>query len=241
MPRSKRRAPTEMSSADEDRYSSKRIRNSNSSSRRFQRLDEPNTFSQKKCLAWFREYTSPDEPDVLGPEGMEKFCEDIGVEPENIVMLVLAYRMQARQMGFFTQEEWMKGLSELQTDSIQKIQGRLEQLRCMLNDPHTFKAIYRYAYDFARDKDQRSMDMETAKAMLQLLLGKHWPLYTQFSQFLDQSKYKVINKDQWCNILEFSRTINIELSNYDVDGAWPVMLDEFVEWLKAARTKTDIS
>lgn len=230
-----------MSSADEDRYSSKRIRNSNSSSRRFQRLDEPNTFSQKKCLAWFREYTSPDEPDVLGPEGMEKFCEDIGVEPENIVMLVLAYRMQARQMGFFTQEEWMKGLSELQTDSIQKIQGRLEQLRCMLNDPHTFKAIYRYAYDFARDKDQRSMDMETAKAMLQLLLGKHWPLYTQFSQFLDQSKYKVINKDQWCNILEFSRTINIELSNYDVDGAWPVMLDEFVEWLKAARTKTDIS
>lgn len=70
-----------------------------------------------------------------------------------------------------------------------------------------------------QDKDQRSMDMETAKAMLQLLLGKHWPLYSQFSQFLDQSKYKVINKDQWCNILEFSRTIYNDLSNYDVDGA----------------------
>lgn len=63
------------------------------------------------------------------------------------------------------------------------------------------------------------MDMETAKAMLQLLLGKHWPLYSQFSHFLDQSKYKVINKDQWCNILEFSRTISNDLSNYDVDGA----------------------
>lgn len=22
--------------------------------------------------------------DVVGPEGMEKFCEDIGVEPENV-------------------------------------------------------------------------------------------------------------------------------------------------------------
>lgn len=106
------------------------------------------------------------------------------------------------------------------------------------------------------------MDMDTAKAMLQLLLGKHWPLLAQFSQFLDQSKYKVINKDQWCNILEFSRTINNDLSNYDVDGAckyiqWhhsmvqiilrvtvvlgPVMLDEFVEWLKASRAKSDIS
>lgn len=61
--------------------------------------------------------------------------------------------------------------------------------------------------------------METARAMLQLLLGKHWPLFSQFAQFLDQSKYKVINKDQWCNILEFSRTINHDLSNYDLDGA----------------------
>lgn len=73
--------------------------------------------------------------------------------------------------------------------------------------------------NFAQDKDQRSMDMETARAMLQLLLGKHWPLFTQFAQFLEQSKYKVINKDQWCNILEFSRTINHDLSNYDLDGA----------------------
>lgn len=40
---------------------------------------------------------------------MEKFCEDIGVEPENVVMLVLAYKMGAKQMGYFTQEEWLKG------------------------------------------------------------------------------------------------------------------------------------
>ena len=45
---------------------------------------------------------------------MEKFCEDIGVEPENVVMLVLAWKMNARQMGFFTQTEWLKGLTDLQ-------------------------------------------------------------------------------------------------------------------------------
>lgn len=63
------------------------------------------------------------------------------------------------------------------------------------------------------------MDIETAKAMLQLLLGKLWILYPEFAQFLQQSKYKVINKDQWCNILEFSRTIDPHLTNYDIDGA----------------------
>lgn len=27
-------------------------------------------------------FSGPDE--IVGPEGMEKFCEDIGVEPENV-------------------------------------------------------------------------------------------------------------------------------------------------------------
>lgn len=83
-----------------------------------------------------------------------------------------------------------------------------------------------------QEKDQRSLDLNTAKCMLGLLLGKTWPLFPVFNQFLEQSKYKVINKDQWCNVLEFSRTINLDLSNYDEDGAWPVLLDEFVEWYK---------
>ncbi|XP_066892165.1 DCN1-like protein 4 isoform X5 [Kogia breviceps] len=124
---------------------------------------EEEAFSSKRCLEWFYEYAGTD--DVVGPEGMEKFCEDIGVEPEN-------------------------------------------------------------------EKDQRSLDINTAKCMLGLLLGKIWPLFPVFHQFLEQSKYKVINKDQWCNVLEFSRTINLDLSNYDEDGAWPVLLDEFVEWYK---------
>lgn len=190
------------------------------------------SFSPKKCITLFQEYVSPDDPDVIGPEGMEKFCEDIEVEPENIVMLVLAWKMNAKQMGYFTLSEWLHGLTDIQCDSIHKIQCRLDYLKSLLRDQTHLKSIYRYAYDFARDKDQRSMDIETAKAMLQLLLGKNWPLYGSFHQFLEQSKYKVINKDQWCNVLEFSRVIYSNLSNYDEDGAWPVLLDEFVDWLK---------
>lgn len=45
---------------------------------------------------------------------MEKFCADLGVEPENVVMLVLAWKMNARQMGYFTLQEWLRGFIELQ-------------------------------------------------------------------------------------------------------------------------------
>lgn len=58
--------------------------------------------------------------------------------------------MGAKQMGYFSQSEWSKGLTELQCDSVEKLQSKLDTLKNYLNDPNTFKGIYRYAYDFAR-------------------------------------------------------------------------------------------
>nr|SVE79116.1 EOG090X0DAO [Daphnia lumholtzi] len=202
--------------------------------------EAPTSFNQKKCIAWFRQYSSPNNTDAIGPEGVEAFCRDLNVEPENIALLVLSWKMGAKQMGFFTLQEWLLGLTDLQCDSLAKLQGKLNYLHSLLLDSSHFKSIYRYAFDFSRDKDQRSLDVETAKAMLGLLLGRQWSLLNSFFQFLDQSRYRVLNKDQWCNVLEFSRAVDVDLKNYDVDGAWPVMLDEFVEWLKVTRGESNI-
>ncbi|XP_035502726.1 DCN1-like protein 4 isoform X4 [Scophthalmus maximus] len=226
MPPRKKRRP----SAGDDMSAKKSRQDSVFRKHETTQIREEETFSSKRCLEWFYEYAGCD--DVVGPEGMEKFCEDIGVEPENVVMLVLAWKLDAQSMGYFTLQEWLRGMGSLQCDSTERLRNSLEYLRSVLNDSTSFKLIYRYAFDFAREKDQRSLDLNTAKCMLGLLLGKMWPLFPVFNQFLEQSKYKVINKDQWCNVLEFSRTINLDLSNYDEDGAWPVLLDEFVEWYK---------
>ncbi|XP_035565496.1 DCN1-like protein 5 [Canis lupus dingo] len=158
-------------------------------------------------------------------------------------MLVLAWKLEAESMGFFTKEEWLKGMTSLQCDCTEKLQNKFDFLHSQLNIS-SFKNIYRYAFDFARDEDQRSLDIDTAKSMLALLLGRTWPLFSVFYQYLEQSKYRVMNKDQWYNVLEFSRTVHADLSNYDEDGAWPVLLDEFVEWQKnpsniIARTKCE--
>lgn len=57
----------------------------------------------------------------VGPEGIERFCKDLGVEPENIAMLVIAWKMDAKRMGFFAKEEWLKGFSDLQLVHISEI------------------------------------------------------------------------------------------------------------------------
>jgi len=188
-------------------------------------------------VAWFYDYADQGTQ-MIGPMGMEKFCEDIGVEPENVVMLAIAWHLEAQTMGFFTLAEWLKGMTKLQCDSVPKLVNKLDSLRECFSDANTFKSIYRYSFDFAREKDERSIDLETARALLALLLGRHWPLFPQFNQFLDRTKYRCVNKDQWFNILEFSRQIEPSLRNYDEDGAWPVLLDEFVEWMRSSESQT---
>lgn len=155
---------------------------------------------------------------------------DLGIEPENIIMLVLAFRMDAKQMGFFKLDEWVKGMTYLQCDTIEKLRSKFDLLTASLTDPATFKNIYRFAFDFSLENGNRSLDKPTAMALMTLLLEGRWSLFPEFMQFLEQSKFRGMNKDQWYNVYEFSRYVLPDLSNYDEDGAWPVLLDEFVEW-----------
>ena len=90
-----------------------------------------------------------------------------------------------------------------------------------------------------QEKDQRCLDLETAKALLHLLLSTRWPLLLHFQDYLThQVQYRVINRDQWYNIHEFTQVVKSDLSNYDPNGAWPVLLDEFVEWMSTQEEST---
>lgn len=121
------------------------------SSRSSKQTPEESKFNTNRLIAWFKKYTT-DDPTQLGPDGMERFCEDIKLEPENIAMLCIAYKMNAKNMGYFTQSEWIKGLGdpEVHCDTPTKLQNKLYYFYNLMNDPPTFKLIFRYAYDFAR-------------------------------------------------------------------------------------------
>lgn len=148
MPRPKRRAAmttTEMA----ETTSAKRAKTQSSS--RSKQTPEESRFNTNRLIAWFKKYTTDDDTQ-LGPDGMERFCEDIKLEPENIAMLCIAYKMNAKNMGYFTQSEWIRGLGdpEVHCDTPTKLQNKLGYFYNLLNDPQTFKYIFRYAYDFAR-------------------------------------------------------------------------------------------
>jgi len=195
--------------------------------------EDTQVFSMKRLEELFNKYKEEDDDQMLGPNGMVKLCQDLDVDPEDVVTLVMAYRLKAKQMGYFSKEEFTKGFEAMGVDSIDKMKKQISKLRVDLDDAATFKNIYRFAFDFAKEDQQKCIDMEMAQGLIGLLLVDRYPLANSFSDFLKQQEsYKGLNIDQWTSLLEFCKAINPDLSNYDENGAWPCVLDEWATWVK---------
>ena len=70
-----------------------------------------------------------------------------------------------------------------------------------------------------------------------LVLGQ-WSLCREWLAFVEAQKVKVVSHDLWLQVLDFSRDVGDDLKGYDAEGAWPVILDEFVDHIRASKRKT---
>ncbi|EAL71442.1 hypothetical protein DDB_G0272016 [Dictyostelium discoideum AX4] len=174
-----------------------------------------------------------DDDETIGPEGIARFCSDIGLAPDSFEILVLAWTMNASKMGYFSKNEFSSGFEKLQCSDLSTLKKQLNSTSQKLkHDSTKFTDLYKYAFGFASEvESKKSVDLGTAAEMLKLLLPEG-PHTTNFAAFLCTQPNKSINKDQWLCFLEFSRTVKADLSNYDDSEAWPLLLDQFSEWVQ---------
>lgn len=155
-------------------------------------------------------------------------CVNIGSK----LQLVVSWHMKASTMCEYSKEEFFTGLQALGIDSLEKFRERIPFMRSELKDEQKFREIYNFAFGWAKEKGQKSLALDTAIGMWQLLFAeKQWPLVDHWCQFLQARHNKAISRDTWSQLLEFARTVDPALLNYDAEGAWPYLIDEFVEYL----------
>ncbi|XP_024365474.1 uncharacterized protein [Physcomitrium patens] len=188
---------------------------------------------QEKIDGFFNQYADKAEDHCIGPEGIEALCEDLGVPPTDVRILLLAWKLQAARQGYFSLEEWRKGLKSMRVDSLDKLRKALPSLQQEMVSPYNFKDFYTFSFKYClTEPRQKTLDLETACQMLSLVLGSR-PHVASFLRFLqEQSEYKAMNLDQWSAFLRFCDEIKPDLRNYDESQAWPLLLDNYVEWAK---------
>ncbi|KAG0260803.1 DCN1-like protein 4 [Actinomortierella ambigua] len=197
--------------------------------------EEPAEFNEARCLEWFKSYTGLEDEDFgahqIGPNGISKLCDDIGISLAAIDILVLAHKLEADTMPIFKEDEWTKGMKKLEVDSSKKLKVRLQELVTKLKEPQEFKGFYRYVFMFVKDSEQKCMAIDTAIGILGTVLGDRRHVKS-FLEFLEEKRpIKVINRDQWYSLLDFTESVAEDFSDYDeTNSAWPVLFDDYIEW-----------
>ncbi|KAL6542988.1 hypothetical protein OROHE_010508 [Orobanche hederae] len=72
--------------------------------------------------------------DMILADGITLLCNDLQVDPQDIVMLVVSWHMKAATMCEFTKQEFIGGLQSLGIDSREKFRERISFMRSEVKD-----------------------------------------------------------------------------------------------------------
>lgn len=126
------------------------------------------------------------------------------------------------------------------------VEAQAQHIRSLVaslsSDQALFKRVYKYAFVAGRERDQKALSLENALIYWTMLFAKPGWTWTSRSydwldlwkRFLDEKWTRSVNKDMWNMVLEFAFKSQEDesLSFWNEDGAWPSVIDSFVDWCK---------
>ncbi|KIR60386.1 defective in Cullin neddylation protein 1 [Cryptococcus bacillisporus CA1873] len=213
---------------------------------------------ERKLGEVWEKFKDPSDPKLIKIDGTMELCEELDIDPgTDAVLFCLAADLGSKATGEWEKAPFVAGIASYpgNIDSLSKLKAYLPNLReKLVSDPEYFKKVYNHAFQLARGGPQsltRSLPLDTAidlwtlffppafnhsPSALSHLPDNTSPQFTQpeFDLWIEfmQQKNKAVSKDTWALLVDFARSIDKDFKEYDEDGAWPSMIDDFVEYVR---------
>ncbi|KIO23428.1 hypothetical protein M407DRAFT_244785 [Tulasnella calospora MUT 4182] len=88
---------------------------------------DPAMYSDQRFQTFFQTYADPDDPKVMGTDGIQRLFEEADLSLETAPPFLLAWICKASDFAAFRLEEWQK-LKEFQIDTPQKLKAAMSDL-----------------------------------------------------------------------------------------------------------------
>lgn len=210
--------------------------------------------------AQFNGYQDGDDSKRMEMEGLIRYLETLNLSPEEPSVICLAHLVEAPRLGIIERTGFREAWTKVYLEQIEEnetggnriktsedlIEFQISHIQSLANDlkedEEYFQIIYRYVFDFGKDEGQKSFALETAIAFWEMLIpiaptsdGEPFkPEYLEWWFELLRAKGKAVSRDVWNLFGDFVEQFDDGFKNYDESGAWPSMIDDYVE---LARTK----
>lgn len=186
--------------------------------------------------AIFAQFADEDDAELMSMDGVANFCDAVGLDAtSDVKALCLLWRIgSTSKPGAVTKQEFIGGFPKLNVSSLDDLKQNISQFDPGFLEVSEFRDFFKFVFHFNREGTNKTIERELISALLPIVLDvNRAPHLTHFISFLETIPATTrITLDQWESFLLFNRNVNVDLSNFDEDGAWPILLDDYVEWRK---------
>jgi DCN1-like protein 1/2 len=168
-------------------------------------------------------------------DGIMQFASDIGVDPEDVQLFILFYKLNCSQQYEIKENEWITGFATLGMETFQKMKQRIPKLKDEIKDEQEFTDFYLFCFNYMKQsKEQRSLNVESAVSVWKLIMQDRYRFLNEWCDFIENKYKKAITQDTWKSFLEFTRDQSFQnFKTFDLDSAaYPTAIDEFVESMR---------
>lgn len=227
-----------------DNYYNQQSRNHNSNNSNnsngsdYQPLTKVSTQAIEQLNQIFDKYTEQSDNNKMDIDGTILYFNDLNIDAENDVKAIItAYILESPSTGVFYRKSFVKNWSKLNVFSLQDMHRYLQKA---ISNNQLMNQVNKFAFKYALEEGERKLPIEDAVALWRIIykdeLSKEKEVPTTASKFINEfiagghSGRTTINMDEWNMSRPFFQIPLEELSQLDESAAWPVLMDEFVDF-----------